>query len=90
MKKEHQENFFKPNTVDSAEDIKAQNIKNLKDSILLGRQNIEIGERTTCKIYEQDQSLIQGRKDLVSMNKPLKKADESMTNMEDACRCTIF
>ena len=90
MKKEYQENFFKPNKVDSAEEVHAKNIKSLKDSILLGRQNIEIGERTTWKIYGQDQSLIQGRKDLVKMNKPLKKAEESMTNMEDACRCTIL
>jgi hypothetical protein len=90
MKKEYSETFFgsESTSSQSVEEIKAENIKNLKEAIRLNREGNNIAEDTIHKIYQQDKSLVEGKKDLYTMNKPLRKANESLTNM-DGCRCTI-
>lgn len=86
MKKEDRETFFAKGK--SVEELKAENIKNLKEAILLNRESKAIGENTIHDIYQQDTTMLEGKKDLHQMYKPLKKADESLTNM-DGCYCTI-
>lgn len=69
-------------------EIQTETIEVLKDTIKTSRENTNLANELRLEIDRQDNELAKGKQNLVKMNKPLKKAEDSMDSIE--CKwCTI-
>jgi len=65
-------------------------LKTLDNTLKLGIECSEVGQKTILAVYEQSNKLVDAEKDLDNINNKLNKAEKSIQNMEDACKCILF